>query len=275
MSAPSTDFLTRIADDRHRRVEELQARTPAHVLRERLGPIRPLGRLERALRRGTAEAGQPAPPLKLLCEFKRASPSKGLLNPDADPVSFARHYETGGATAISLVTEPDHFHGDLAWVEQVRAAVRLPILLKDFVIDPYQILDAAVRGADAVLLLAALLSDVRLQRLISEARLLGLDALVEVHDEHELRSAVMSGATLLGVNNRDLRTFAVDLETSLRLMPQVPAHVTAVAESGLSTPADLARLRATRCDAVLIGEAFMTSPDPAATLATLAAAAKG
>jgi indole-3-glycerol phosphate synthase len=245
------------------------------VLRERLGPIRPLGRLERALRRGGAAAGQPAPPLKLLCEFKRASPSRGLLNAAADPVAYARTYEAGGAAAISLVTEPDHFQGDLGWVEPVRAAVRVPILLKDFVIDPYQILDAAVRGADGVLLLASLLSEVRLQRLISEARLLGLDALVEVHDEHELRGAVMSGATLVGVNNRDLRTFAVDLETSLRLMPQVPAHVTAVAESGLSDPADLARLRATRCDAVLIGEAFMTSPDPAATLATLAAAAKG
>ena len=275
MSAPSADFLTRIADDRHRRVEEMRARTPAHVLRERLGSVRPLGRLERALRRGTAPAGAAAPPLRLLCEFKRASPSRGLLNADADPVSFAKCYEAGGAAGISLVTEPDHFRGDLAWIEQVRPAVQLPILLKDFVIDSYQILDAAVRGADGVLLLAALLSEVRLQRLISEARLLGLDALVEVHDEHELRAAVMSGATLVGVNNRDLRTFAVDLETSIRLMPQVPAHVTAVAESGLSSPGDLARLRATRCDAVLIGEAFMTSPDPAATLATLAAAAKG
>ena len=274
MSA-SADFLTRIADDRHRRVEELRARTPAHVLRERLAPVRPLGRLERALRRGASADGQPAPPLKLLCEFKRASPSRGVLNASADPVSYARLYESGGAAAISLVTEPDHFGGDLAWVADVRAAVKVPLLLKDFVIDPYQILDAAVRGADGVLLLAALLSDVRLQRLVSEARLLGLDSLVEVHSEDELRRAVMAGATLVGVNNRDLHTFVVDLETSLRLIPRVPPLVTAVAESGLSAPADLARLRAIRCDAVLIGEALMTSPDPASTLATLAAAAKG
>ena len=274
MSAPSADFLTRIADDRHRRVEELRGQTPAHVLRERLGPTRPLGRLERALRRGTSPEGQPAPPLKLLCEFKRASPSKGVLNADADPVAYARLYEAGGAAAISLVTEPDHFLGDLAWVADVRAAVKLPLLLKDFVIDSYQLLDAAVRGADGVLLLAALLSEVRLQRLISEARLLGLDSLVEVHSEDELRGAVMAGATLVGVNNRDLRTFAVDLETSLRLIPRVPQLVTAVAESGLSDPADLGRLRSTRCDAVLIGEALMTSVDPALTLATLAAAAK-
>ena len=272
---PASDLLTRIADERRRAIETLASRTPAHVLRGRLGPARPAGRLERALRRGAAAAGSSAPPLKLLCEFKRASPSRGVLNAGADPVAYARLYEAGGAAAVSLVTEPDHFAGDLAWVQQVRAAVTLPILLKDFVVDPYQILDAAVRGADGVLLIASLLSDVRLQRLISDARLLGLDSLVEVHDEDELRKAVMAGGTLIGVNNRDLRTFAVDPGTSLRLVPRVPPLVTAVAESGLSQPADLARLFETRCDAVLIGEAFMTSPDPAQTLATLAAAARG
>jgi indole-3-glycerol phosphate synthase len=273
---PTTDFLTRIADDRRRRVEEMRARTPGHVLRALLGSIPPAGRLERPLRRTrpAGAAGGPLP-LRLVCEFKRASPSKGVLNASADPVAYARLYEAGGAAALSLVTEPDHFHGDLAWVSEVRAAVKLPILLKDFVVDPYQLIDAAVRGADGVLLLAALLSDVQLQRLISEARLLGLDALVEVHTEDELRGAVRAGATLLGINNRDLRTFAVDPETSQRLLPLVPPLVTAVAESGLSTPGDLARLIGTRCDAVLIGEAFMTSADPAATLATLTAAAGG
>jgi len=277
MSVPSSagDALARIADDRRRGIDALAARVPAHVLRTHLGPAQPAGRLERALRRGTGVPGSPAPPLKLLCEFKRASPSKGVLNGTADPVAFAKLYQAGGAAAVSLVTEPDHFAGDLAWVAAVRSAIGLPILLKDFVTDPYQILDAAVRGADGVLLIASLLSDVRLQRLISEARLLGLDALVEVHHEDELRKAIMAGATLVGVNNRDLRTFVVDLETSLRLIPRVPPMVTAVAESGLSQAADLARLRATRCDAVLIGEAFMTSADPASTLASLAAAARG
>ena len=138
-----------------------------------------------------------------------------------------------------------------------------------------QLLDAAVRGADGVLLLAALLSEIQTQRLISEARLLGLDTLVEVHDEPELTRSLRAGATLVGINNRDLRTFAVDPGTSLRLLPLVPSYATAVAESGFSTAADLVPLRASRCDAVLIGEAFMTSADPAATLATLAAAAKG
>jgi indole-3-glycerol phosphate synthase len=275
MTPAGTDFLTRIVDDRRRRVEEMRSRTPGHVLRARLGVAAPAGRLERALRRGSAPAGRSAPPLRLLCEFKRASPSRGVLNETADPVAYALAYEAGGAAAISLVTEPDHFKGDLAWMARVRAAVKIPLLLKDFVVDSYQLLDAATRGADGVLLLAAVLSDVQLQRLISEARLLGLDSLVEIHAEDELPRALRAGATLIGINNRDLRTFAVDLETAIRVVPRVPPLVTAVAESGLSTPADLARVRETRCDAVLIGEALMTSPDPAAALATLAAAARG
>jgi len=160
-------------------------------------------------------------------------------------------------------------------VEAVRPAVKIPILLKDFVLDSYQLLDAAVRGADAVLLIAALLSEVQLQRLISEARLLGLDCLVEVHTVDELSGALRAGATLVGINNRDLRTLEVDLETSIALLPRVPPLVTAVAESGIAAPEDLARLRATRCDAVLMGEVFMTSEDPAATLARLHAAARG
>ena len=266
--APRADLLTRIASDRQRRIAEMELRTPGHVLRARLGAAPPAGRLERVLRR------PPGQPLRLICEIKRASPSKGVLNDTVDPVAMARLYEQGGATAISIVTEPDHFKGDLAWVNAVRSAVRLPLLLKDFVIDGYQLLDAASRGADAVLLLAALLSEVSLQILITEARLLGLDTLVEVHDEEELARALRAGATLIGINHRDLRTFEIDLETSTRLLPRVPPLVTTIAESGLSTPQDLARVRATRCDGVLMGEVFMTSADPAATLSTLAAAAR-
>jgi indole-3-glycerol phosphate synthase len=270
MTPAGVDFLQRIADDRRRRIEESKLRVPAHVLRARLGAIQPAGRLERALRRGGSGA-----PIKLLCEVKRASPSRGMLNADVDPVATARLYQDGGATAVSLVTEPDHFQGDAEWVNAVRAAVTLPILMKDFVFDSWQLLDAAVRGADGVLLLAALLSEVQTQRLITEARLIGLDTLVEVHDAGELTRSIRAGATLVGINNRDLRTFAVDLATSIELLPRVPPLVTAVAESGLSTPADLERLRATRCDAVLMGEVFMTASDPAATLRTLFAAARG
>lgn len=264
------DVLARIAADRRRRVAALRASAPPHVLRARLPRTEPAGRLERALRRGG-----PAHPLRLLCEVKHTSPSRGTLRADVDPVAMARLYAAGGASAVSLVTEPDHFHGDLAWMDAVRPAVSLPLLLKDFVVDPYQILDAAARGADAVLLLASLLSETELQRFVTEARLLGLDALVEVRDEAELARSVRAGATLVGINNRDLHTFEVDLGVSLRLLPHVPRLVTAVAESGLSRPEDLARLRETRCDAVLMGEVFMTSADPAATLASLAAAARG
>lgn len=267
---PAADFLARIVDDRRRRIAEAQRLRPGHALRAQLPPVRPAGRLERALRRGGAAGA-----LRLVCEVKRASPSKGVLRADVDPAAMAKLYADGGAAAISLVTEPDHFQGDPAWLDAVRPHVALPLLLKDFVVDSYQLLDAAVRGADAVLLLATVLSEVQLQRLIGEARLLGLDALVEVHDEDELHGAVRAGATILGINNRDLRSFEVHLETSLRLLPLVPPLVTAVAESGLSTPEDLHRLRETRCDAVLIGEALMTSADPAATLARLRAAAAG
>lgn len=264
------DILARIASDRRRRVAVLRENAPPHVLRARLPRTEPAGRLERALRRGAPEN-----PLRLLCEVKRASPSRGVLRADVDPVATARLYAAGGASAVSLVTEPDHFQGDLGWMDAVRPEVALPLLLKDFVVDPYQILDAAARGADAVLLLASLLSETEMQRFITEARLLGLDALVEVRDEAELARSVRAGATLVGINNRDLRTFAVDPGNAARLLPLVPPLVTAVAESGIATPEDLARLRDTRCDAVLIGEAFMTSSDPAGTLARFTAAARG
>lgn len=276
MTAPAT-FLTRIADDRRRRVEAMKLATPAHVLRSRLAAGRASGRLERALRRGTQpEVGSGAEgPLKLLCEVKRASPSKGLLNAALDPVALARTYAAGGAAAISLVTEPDHFQGELEWLDRVRPEVDLPLLLKDFVLDSYQLLDAAVRGADGVLLLAAMLSETELGRLIGEAKRLGLDPLVEIHTAPELHAALRTGATLVGINHRDLHTFELDMSLSERLLPLIPRLVTAVAESGLSQPEELARLRKTRCDAVLMGEVFATAPDPAATLATLAAAARG
>src|SRR5262249_1492149 len=151
----------------------------------------------------------PGAPLRLLCEIKRASPSQGVLKSDLDPAAMARLYQHGGASAISVVTEPDHFQGDPGWIEIVRAATTLPILMKDFFLDSYQLLDAAHRGADGVLLIASLLSEIQLQRLIGEARLLGLDPLVEVHGADELARSLRAGATLVGINNRDLRTFEV------------------------------------------------------------------
>ncbi len=269
MSVARSGLLERIADERRRDVARLQLERPGYVLRRQIA-VRPAGRLERALRRGGA-----ANPLRLLCEIKHTSPASGTLRADLDPVAIARLYEAGGAAAISIVTEPNHFHGRLEWIDAVRPQVSLPILLKDFVLDSWQILDAGARGADGVLLIAALLSPTQLQRLITEARLIGLDCLVEVHTLPELQAALRAGATLIGINHRDLRTLEVRLETSLELLPHVPPMVTAVAESGLSKGEHLARLRETRCDAVLMGEVFMTSPDPAAALRALSAAARG
>lgn len=266
---PATGILERIAADRRRRIAEQSARLPGFALRAQLAPTRAAGRLERALRRPAKE------PLRLLCEIKRASPSQGILKPDLDPVDMAVLYQQAGASAISVVTEPDHFQGDPAWVNAVRSAVALPILMKDFFVDSYQILDAAHRGADGVLLIAALLSDIQLQILITEARLLGLDTLVEVHDADELARSLRAGATLVGINNRDLRTFEVDLETTSRLLPLVPPLVTAVGESGFTRAADVKRLASSRCDAVLMGEVFMRSADPGATLRELLQAARG
>ena len=219
------DFLAKIAADRRRRVDELRRDRPEAPLRAALAPAAPAGRLERALRR--ASAGQP---IRLLCEVKRASPSRGLLNDRVDPVATALLYAAGGAAAISLVTEPDHFLGELAWVDLVRPRVTLPLLLKDFVVDGYQLVDAASRGADAVLLLAALLGTDEMRRFIAEARALGLDCLVEVHDEEELERALLAGAAIVGINNRSLRTFEVDLATSLRLLPRLPSAVVARSE---------------------------------------------
>lgn len=263
-------FLDRIVADRRRRIAEASAATPEGTLRARLGAPRAPGRLRTALTRGGADGA-----LRMLCEVKRASPSKGMLNEHVDPVALASLYERGGAAAVSLVTEPDHFLGDLAWMDRVRPAVALPLLLKDFVVDRYQVVDAAVRGADAVLLLAAVLDTAAMRALVRESHALGLDALVEVHTADELRSALDAGADLVGINHRNLHTFELDMGLFERLAPTIPTDVVTVAESGLSRPADLLRLRATRCDAVLMGEVFATAADPAATLAALAAAARG
>lgn len=263
-------FLARIAADRQRRVEHMKLVTPPHVLRSRLGRTLAGGRLERALRRDGPNGA-----LRLVCEVKRASPSKGMLNEHVDPVALARLFAAGGAAAVSLVTEPDHFLGSPEWMDRVRPEVSLPLLLKDFVVDSYQLLDAAVRGADGVLLLASLLSGTEMQRLIGEAKMLGLDPLVEVHTAEELHATLRAGATIVGINHRNLHTFELDMTLSERLLPLIPSLITTVAESGISKPEELAKLRRTRCDAVLIGEVFATSADPAATLAVLAAAARG
>lgn len=207
--------------------------------------------------------------INIIGECKRRSPSRGVLRPDYDPVAIARSYEAAGAAAISVLTEPTFFDGALAHLRAVRAAVATPLLRKDFVISDYQLLEARATGADAVLLIVAALQGDRLRRLLTTARDLGLDVLVEVHDDEELARAIDVGADIVGVNNRNLRTLAVDVEASERLIAKMPPQMVAVSESGLKSSKDVARLRALGYRAFLIGERFMTSPDPGRTLAEL------
>jgi indole-3-glycerol phosphate synthase len=201
------------------------------------------------------------PGVSLIAEVKRASPSKGVLCPDLDPASLASIYEAGGAAAISVLTDKRFFQGSLDDLRAVRQHAGLPVLRKDFVIDPYQVVEARAAGADAVLLIVAVLSDGDLASLYRLARELGMAALVEVHDEAELARALAIGPRIVGINNRDLRTFHVNLETTARLRARVPKDVVLVAESGVHTPADVARLSAIGADAMLIGEALVRAPD--------------
>jgi indole-3-glycerol phosphate synthase len=266
----SADILARIVARKHEEVAERRRRVaPRELEAQARAAAAPRG-FRRALEARVA-AGQSA----VIAEIKRASPSKGVIRADFDPAALARSYAAGGAACLSVLTDRDFFHGAEAHLQAARAACALPVLRKDFTVDAYQVHEARALGADAVLLIVAALDDAVLRALYELAAGLGLDALVEVHDATELGAALWAGASIVGINNRDLRTFEVRMETCLELIPLLPPHVTAVAESGFAKPADVEALRSSRCDAVLVGEAFMTSPDPAATLAGFAAAARG
>lgn len=212
-----------------------------------------------------------APPPAVIAEIKRRSPSKGLIRTDFDPVELARAYACGGAAALSVLTDEHFFGGHLDFLRRIRAAVGLPLLRKDFVVDAYQIDEARVAGADAVLLIVSALAQDELVSLHAHAAALGLDALVEVHDEGELERALDVGATLVGVNNRDLRTFEVDLGVTERLARRLPAgdDVFLVAESGIFGPEDIARLERAGARAHLVGESLMRQPDVAKALGEL------
>ena len=219
--------------------------------------------------RGFAAALRAAEGLAVISEIKRRSPSKGDLNADLDPAEIARRYAAGGATCLSVLTDAEHFGGSALDLQRARAAVTLPLLRKDFTVDPRDVVDARLFGADCVLLIAAALDDTELAELHRLAGEVGLDALVEIHDEAELERAMAVGATLIGVNQRDLLTFAVDHERAERMAGLIPDSVVRVAESGVRGPDDAARLRAAGYDAVLVGESVVTSADPAAAVAAL------
>ena len=208
-------------------------------------------------------------PTAIIAEFKRHSPSAGAIQAGADPVELARKYEAGGAAAMSVLTEPDHFQGSLDDLRRVSASVALPLLRKDFAVDRHQVYEAALAGAEAVLVIVAGLSDAEALKLLDAAHQAKLDSLVEVHTAAELQRAAALGARLIGVNNRNLKTLHVDLETSLRLAELAPADATLVAESGLRTREDIERLQAAGYKAFLIGETLMRAADPRAALAEL------
>ncbi|HYH81812.1 MAG TPA: indole-3-glycerol phosphate synthase TrpC [Longimicrobium sp.] len=220
--------------------------------------------------RGFAAALRHPSEVRLLAEVKRRSPSAGEIRPGADPVEVARAYELGGAAALSVLTDTRFFGGELDFLVRVRRAVGLPVLRKDFVIDPLQVHEARAAGADAVLLIVRILADAQLAELHGVARELGMDVLVEVHTAEEMARARAAGCTLAGVNNRDLATFTTDLDLSIRLASGVSEEVTLVAESGIRTAEDVDRLGAAGFDAILVGESLMRQADLRAAAAALA-----
>lgn len=261
MTTAAPDLLATIVAASRRSVEVREATTPARELERQIRRT-PMGEaFERALRDG------PAP--RIIAECKRRSPSRGILREDYDPAAHATSYAAHGAAAISVLTEPTFFDGSLAHLVAVRAAVKVPLLRKDFIVTEYQVIEAAVAGADAVLLIVAALDDGELSALLESARQRGLAALVEVHDAREWDRAREAGATIVGVNSRNLRTLAVDPDVLVALADRMTPDVVAVAESGIRSHADILRLAQLGYSAFLVGERLITQPDPGAALREL------
>ena len=262
-----TDILDRIAAYKREEVAARKAKPSAaaydfHAHRE--GPTRGFRRM---LDLTWTMTGRPA----LIAEIKKASPSKGLIRRDFDPPALAKAYEAGGAACLSVLTDGPSFQGDDAYLQQASVATRMPCLRKDFLVDPWQVAESRLLGADCILIILAMVDDALAADLLSEARRFGMDALVETHDEAEMERANRLGADLVGINNRSLRTFEVDLAVTERLAPLAPAGALLVAESGIFTPADVARVQAAGARAILVGESLMRQDDvEAATLALLA-----
>ena len=263
------DILQRILDRKAEEIAERTARVSLDALRARLADAPPTRGFVAAVEAKRA-AGKPA----VIAEVKKASPSKGVIREDFDPAAIARSYEAGDAACLSVLTDVDFFQGADAYLQQARAACSLPVLRKDFTIDAYQIVEARVLGADCILLIVAALDDAQLSSLYREAMTIGLDVLVEVHDADELDRALQlpaidSRLPLIGVNNRDLRTFEVSLATTVSLTSAMPAGRILVTESGIATLDDVATMRDAGIDAFLVGESFMRDPDPGTALQRL------
>jgi len=259
-----------MAEDVLKKIYTAKARHLAEeMVREPYEEVRARARASVSSRRGLLERLRANAGDAIICEIKRASPSAGLIARDFDPVAIGQAYERAGADAISILTESDHFLGDLAFLAQVRGVTRLPLLRKDFLTTPYQMAQSAAYGADAVLLIVAGLTDEEFRSALDEAHAYELDVLVEVHDAHDLDRALAFGVELVGVNNRNLRTMVTDLAVSEHILPQVPPRTFAISESGMRDLGDVERLRRAGARGFLIGEALMRAEDPGALIATL------
>jgi indole-3-glycerol phosphate synthase len=261
-----SDILNRIAAYKRVEVDARKASAPqAEIEAAAKSADAPRG-FRRAL-----EAAHAPGRLALIAEVKKASPSRGLIRADFDPVAIAKAYEAGGAACLSVLTDAPSFQGSEAYLEAARAAVALPCLRKDFMLDPWQIAESRAIGADCILVILAMVDDAMARELMAEAARWGMDALVEVHDEAEMARAGALGAALVGVNNRDLRTFEVDLANTERLAALAPEGALLVTESGIFTPKDVARLEACGAKAMLVGESLMRQADVAAATRALLA----
>jgi len=254
-------ILDEIIENKSSEVEISKTSLPLEQIQEQIKDALPS--------RNFFDAINPKGELKIISEVKHASPSKGVFREDFDPVQIAKSYSAGGASAISVLTDEKYFRGSLSFLKNIRAEVDTPLLRKDFIVDPYQVYEARLFGADAILLIVAALDQTSLSELLGLTHSLQMNAIVEVHDENELDRALEADARIIGINNRDLRTFDVDLNVSINLSKKVPEDKIVVAESGISSIEDMDRLRGEGVHVFLIGETFMKAPDPGQKLKEL------
>jgi indole-3-glycerol phosphate synthase len=264
MTEKRPDILNRILATKQRELAERREQKSIDELQQQAHHVSPPRGFVAALRRRVDQGGA-----AVIAEIKIASPSKGVIREDCDPVAIAKSYQSGGASCLSVLTDREYFQGHEDYLTSARAACNLPVIRKDFIVDPYQVIEARAIGADCILLIVAALGDKELASLHAEARAQGMDVLVEVHDRAELERALELDLELIGINNRNLRTFDISLETTIDLLPLVPDGCLVVTESGIHSRNDIALMRDHDVHAFLVGEAFMRAPDPGQALADL------